>query len=370
MYLRMLLESILRRGASRAAAVAAVALGAGAASGLVLLLIGVGDRVSEELRRLDANIEIVPEKEKVLREESLPLLKGDQNRWGNQIRFWIPELRVEKAGFVFVGREPDPRWKIEGKPGVLAGVSLGLGPGATIQAGRPLVVTGTVSTGGSEDSEVLVPLALAQELAGRPGELSRVLVSAVVTAETDEFGRFNRREKKFSPAQIERMMCTPFPTNVARECGNALDADARVLREIADSEGALLRRIDGVVGILAVAAILAACLSVLATMTASVVDRRKEIGLLKALGATNAAVAALFVGEALLLALPGSLLGYLIGLGAAKSMSVALFGSAVPGSVVVYLVTLATALLITALGVAWPLRRAVALRPQTVLHEV
>ncbi|MBV8878569.1 MAG: ABC transporter permease, partial [Planctomycetaceae bacterium] len=178
------------------------------------------------------------------------------------------------------------------------------------------------------------------------------------------------KEKKFSDAQIEKMMCTPFPTNVAREYGNALDAEARVLRPVADREGSLLRRIDGVVGILAAAAVLAACLSVLATMTASVVDRRKEIGLMKALGATNGAVAALFVGEALLLAVPGSLIGYLIGLGAAKSMSAALFGSSVSGSAVVYLVTLATALLITALGVAWPLRRAVALQPQTVLHEV
>jgi hypothetical protein len=101
MYFRMILESITRRAKSRAAAVASVALGAGAASGLVLLLIGVGDRVSEEMRRLDANIEILPG-EQVLREDSLGLLKGDLNRWANQIRFWIPEFRVEKSGFVFV----------------------------------------------------------------------------------------------------------------------------------------------------------------------------------------------------------------------------------------------------------------------------
>lgn len=369
MYFRMILESIRRRAKSRAAAVAAVALGAGAASGLVLLLIGVGDRLSGELRRHDANIEILPGKEP-LTESGLAFLRSDLNRWRNQIRFVVPELRVEKAGYVIVGREPDPRWTVEGRPGVLAGVSLGLAPGARIDVGRPLEVTGTVSTGGDEDAQILVPLAVAQEIAGRPGLLSRALVSADVTAETDEFGRFLRKDQKFSDKQIEKMMCTPFPTNVAREYANALDADARVIREVADREGALLKRIDGVIGILASAAVLAACLSVLATMTASVVDRRKEIGLLKALGATNGAVSALFVGEALLLALPGSLIGYLIGLAAAKSMSLALFGSAVPGSAVVYLVTLATALVITALGVAWPLRRAVALEPRIVLHEV
>lgn len=368
MFFRMILESITRRAKSRAAAVAAVALGAGAASGLVLLLIGVGDQISEELRRHDANIEILPKEP--LYERDLSRLRHEENRWRNNLRSFVPELRVEKAGYVLVGREPDARWTIDGKPGVLAGVSLGLPPGSRVDVGRSLEVTGTVSTGGDEDTQIIVPLALAQDLAGKPGQLSRILVSAVVTPETDEFGRFNRKEKKFSDAQIEKMMCTPFPTNVAREYGNALDADARVIRKVADNEGALLRRIDGVIGILAAAAILAACLSVLATMTASVVDRRKEIGLLKALGATNGTVSALFIGEALLLALPGSLIGYGIGLAAAKSMSVALFGTAVPGSIVVYLVTLATALIITALGVAWPLRRAVALQPQMVLHEV
>ncbi|MBV8880510.1 MAG: hypothetical protein JO332_11130, partial [Planctomycetaceae bacterium] len=112
MFLRMVVESITRRIKSRAAAVAAVALGAGAASGLVLLLIGIGDRVSEELRRLDANIEILPKES--LTEKDLSKLKADENRWRNQLRLVIPELRVEKAGFVFVGRDLDPRWKVDG----------------------------------------------------------------------------------------------------------------------------------------------------------------------------------------------------------------------------------------------------------------
>jgi putative ABC transport system permease protein len=369
MFIRLVLESIRRRLKSRVAALASIGLGAGAASGLVMILLGVGDRISEELRRHEANIEIVPGK-KELFEADLGRLRDDGNFWGRQLRFLVPELRVEKAGYVILGREPDALWKIDGKPGVLAGVSLGIAPGTTIDAGRPLVVTGTVSTGGEEDGQIVVPLRTAQEIAGTPGKLSRILVSAMVTAETDEFRRFTGKEKKFTEAQIERMYCTPFPTNVARSYGAALDADARVLRAVADGEGAVLRKIDGVVGILAAAAIAAACLSVLAAMMASVVDRRKEVGLLKALGATNGAVAALFLGEALLLAVPGSVLGYLIGLVAAKWMSVALFGTAVPGSAGVYLVTLATALVIVALGVAWPLRRVVALEPHRILHEV
>jgi putative ABC transport system permease protein len=369
MFLRLIFESLRRRVKSRAAALASVSLGAGAASGLVILLIGIGDRVSEEFRSHDANIEIWP-LERPLQEADIRKLNDPMNRWKNQIRFVVPELLVERFGYAILGREPDPRWKVEGTPGVLAGISLGIPPGTTISLARPLVVTGTVSTGGPEDGQIIVPLRTAQEIAGTPGRVSRLLVSALVTPETDEFRRFDSKDKRLTPKQIENMICTPFPTNVAREYANVLDADARVIRRVAENEGTVLRRIDGVVGILAGAAILSACLSVLATAMTSVVDRRKEIGLLKALGATDGMVAGLFLGEALLLAVPGSLAGYLIGLGAAKWMSWSLFGVAVPGSGGVYLVTLATALVIVALGVAWPLRRVVRLEPRRVLHEV
>ncbi len=321
------------------------------------------------MRRFDANIEIIPG-ERPLEEKDLSKLSDPDLRWRNQLRFALPELRVEKAGYVLLGREPDRRWKIDGRPGVLAGVSLGLSPGDTVHVGRGLTVTGTVSTGGEEDGEIVVPLRLAQEIAGKPGAVSRILVSAVVTPETEAYKLFEKKAKVFTGKELENMICTPFPGNVARDFGVALGADARVIRRVAETEGAVLKRIDRVVGLLALAAIAAACLSVLAAMTASVVDRRKEVGLLKALGATNGSVAALFLGEALLLAGAGSVAGYLIGLVSAKSMSAALFGSPVPGSGGVYLVTLATAVVIVALGVAWPLRRVVALQPRQVLHEV
>jgi putative ABC transport system permease protein len=244
-----------------------------------------------------------------------------------------------------------------------------LAPGTTVDLGRPVTVTGTVATGGEEDEQLIVPLDLAQEIAGTPGRLSRILVGAVVRPETDEYLRFMRQPKTFTPAEQERIQCTNFPANLAIDFGSALNADARVIHKVAETEGAVLRRIEGVVWVLAVGAILAACLSVLAAMTASVVERRKEIGLLKALGATDGGVALLFLAEALLIALLGSVAGYAIGLASAKSMSAALFGDPVSGSAGVYLATLFASVAIVALGIAWPLRRVMALRPHVVLHE-
>jgi putative ABC transport system permease protein len=368
MVFRIVAESFRRRPLSRLAVLGAVALGAGAASGLVMVLLGVGDRMSAELRKTGANIEILPPAGGDLAEKDIALLR--ETFWKKAIVRLIPELRVEKSGYTVVGREPDGAWRVEGAPGVLAGVSLGLAPGQVVDVGRPLTVTGTVSTGGPEDEELIVPLRTAQEISGRPGRISRLLVSAVVRPETEEFHAFLKGSKPFTAAQKESMLCTNFPTNVAKAFGSALDADARVIREVADTEGAILGRIEGLVWMLAGAAVLSACLSVLAALTASVVDRRKEIGLLKALGATNGSVALLFGGEALLTGILGSLFGYAVGLGAANAISLSLFGSPVAGSFGVYLATLVAAVVIVALGVAWPLRRVVGLEPHRVLHEV
>jgi putative ABC transport system permease protein len=367
MYLRIVGESLRRRARAKLAALFAVALGAGAAGGLVMLFLGVGDRMAAELRRFGANIEILPGHEP-LAEESLPRLQ--ETFWRNQIVRVIPELRFEAGGFTVVGREPDPGWRIQGRPGVLAGIALGLGPGATVEVGRPLKVTVVVETGGEEDGQVIVPLALTQEIAGRRGRLTRVLGSAVVRPETDEYRPLRRGERRFSPEKVREMACTNFPDNVARDFGAALDAEARVIRPVTDREGAVLQRVNRVVWLLGAAALVAGGLSVLAAMSASVVDRRKEVGLLKALGATDASIATVFMGEGLVIAVAGSLAGYVIAVMAANAMSGALFGSRVAGSTAVYLVTLAAAIAIVGLGALWPLRRILRIEPHRVLHEV
>lgn len=370
MLARIVAESLRRRPRAKLAVVASVALGAGAAGGLVMLFLHVGDLLGEELRRFDANIELFdPDGEIEL--SRLEALRGEECRWRHQIRRVTPELRAEVDGWVLLGRDPDPAWRVRGGAGVLAGVSLGLGPGDTVRVGgRTLEVTGTVETGGPEDAAIVLPLAPAQEIAGRPGKATRVLVSALVTPDTERFRLFESRARAFSDREVERFLCTPFAANVARDFAAVTDLRARVIRRVAESEGALLEKVDAVLWALALASVAAAALSVFAATTASVWERRHEVGLLKALGATNGTVARIFLGEALVLALAGSALGWLVASASARAMSRALFGGAPPASGALYLVTLAASLLIVGLGAAWPLRRLLALSPVRVLHEV
>ena len=55
-------------------------------------------------------------------------------------------------------------------------------------SGRNLHVSGILSTGGAEDDQIVAPIALAQEILGRPGAVRRVYVSALTKPE-DALGR-------------------------------------------------------------------------------------------------------------------------------------------------------------------------------------
>jgi putative ABC transport system permease protein len=131
----------------------------------------------------------------------------------------------------------------------------------------------------------------------------------------------------------------------------------------------VLGRVRGAFLVLAILAAGAGALGVLAAMTSAVIDRRREIGLLKALGATDGGVAALMLTEAAILGVVGGILGFGIGFGAARAIGAAVFASPPPVPPALGLLALLVAVAVALVGTAWPLRAAVRLEPHRVLHE-
>jgi putative ABC transport system permease protein len=115
------------------------------------------------------------------------------------------------------------------------------------------------------------------------------------------------------------------------------------------------------------AALAAAVLGVMSTMVASVVDRTQEIALLRAIGATGAAVGRLFLAEALVVALVGGLLGVGIGFALAQIVGRGAFGTAVAPHPLLVPAGLALAALVCLLGAWVPLRRTAAIDPALAL---
>jgi putative ABC transport system permease protein len=115
-------------------------------------------------------------------------------------------------------------------------------------------------------------------------------------------------------------------------------------------------------------ALLAAALAVGASSAASVIERRTEIGLMKALGAGSATVGFLLAAEQLLLAFVGGGVGYALGIVMARLLGEKIFGAAPEPSLIVLLVILALSALVTLVGSAIPLRRASHYQPAPILR--
>jgi putative ABC transport system permease protein len=227
-------------------------------------------------------------------------------------------------------------------------------------------VTGILSSGGPEDDAVIAPLDFVQQLAGKSGQYRKLYVSALTKPE-DGFAR--RDPKSFTPAEYDRWFCTPYISAIALQIQQVLPGtDVRVIRRIAEGEGRILTRVRNLLWLVTAAALLAAALAVGATSAATILERRTEIGLMKALGAGRAIVKSLFAAEQIVLGLVGGAAGYALGILLARLLGQVVFGAAPAPSALIFSAVLALAIGVTLAGSAFSLRRAARVEPAPILR--
>jgi putative ABC transport system permease protein len=235
-----------------------------------------------------------------------------------------------------------------------------------VQLYSPFIVTGVLYTGGEEDEAIVTSLGRAQDLS-RLGSKYRKLYVSALTKPEDAFAK--RDPKTFSPAEYDRWFCTPYISSIAFQIQHELPGtDVRVIRRVAEGEGQILTRVRMLLWLVTGAALLAAALAVGASSAASVIERRTEIGLMKALGAGSGTVGFLLAAEQLLLAFVGGGLGYAIGIVLARLVGEKIFGAAPEPSLIVFFVVIALAAGVTILGSAFPLHRASQYEPAPILR--
>jgi putative ABC transport system permease protein len=412
----MLWGSLRARRARVALALMAVTLGVAVATALATLALRVGDDLARTLRAAGPNFVALPAGARwpldvggatfeparagvALGDSAVAALKN--TFWKNNVLEATPELtlpveiegtRVPLRGTWFhrsiaAGGETwttglarlHPTWKVAGRwpdeegDEIALGRSLarqiGAAPGrqVTIVSGTQrtsALVTGVIAADGFEDRAAWVPLALAQQLAGRPGEVDRVWVSVLVRPAP----RGAPPDPVRDPKGYERYSCGAFPANVAKGLGERLAADVIPLSERVAGEERVVERLNLLMLLLGLAAVTASTLGLLSTTAATVVERRTELALLRVLGASSQQLSMLLFGETLLVSLAGGVLGWGLGSLAAAAIRGDTFGSG--WSFQPLLLPLA---LILAAGVAWfgtvgPLRVAIGSEPASELR--
>ncbi len=158
-----------------------------------------------------------------------------------------------------------------------------------------------VTTGGAEDNQVFVPVAHLQQALGWEGKFSLVELRIAGKAEEVEAA--------------------------AEQIAAALPSvEVRRVREIIFSEGRVLGTVRWFLLSLTLIILALTGLCLLATITAILLERRREVGLMKALGASDGLLTGLFLMEVGLLAVAGGGVGFAAGAGLAKLLGLRLFG--------------------------------------------
>jgi putative ABC transport system permease protein len=407
---RALKGSFYHRRKAVALILISVIMGSSIASGLIALTLELSKKIAREMRSFGANIVVEP------REESKYLNEGDLAKiktifWRHNIIGFAPylygvvqvyspkttqsdrvvlagtwfkhKLRVADKTFVTGTEKVIPWWLLQGrllkaeeKEEILLGTTvakkLGIKTGDLVKLSyqsknKKVKVVGIVETGGVEDGQIFAPLALAQNIFNLPGKVSKVLVSAE-TVPLDAFGR--KDPQKMSRREFEKWYCTAYVTSIAKQISEVIKA-SRVtpIWQIAEAEGKIMSKLSLIMIILAGITIIGAAVSVSTTMTTTILERRGEIGLMKAIGADSRQIFYLIVAEVITIGVIGSLFGFLVGLFLIRILGIVVFGSPVETKFLLLPLTIASALLVTLLGSLLPAKKAVDIETTTALRS-
>lgn len=369
MYIRMIARALLKRKSRVMIALASLIIGTGVISGVLSVYYDINNKMSKELRSYGANFVMTPKQGNLLGENKIEEVVAGINP--EKIEGYSPYLyhigTVGSKKLVIVGLWLDqigkvtPYWQITGtdrlarndRRSVLIGdnvaAKLNLAAGDLVAlkdeisgSGVELTVKGIVKTGSTEDNQVFVNLPVAQNLFGVNNQANLVYLS--ILGKSDELSR--------SLEKINRVLS---------------DVEFRPIKQIAKSEGIILEKIKSLVYLVILIILLSTLLCVATTMMTMVLERRKEIGLRKALGAQNRSIISEFLGEGLALGLVGGLTGTILGIGLAQVIGQSVFQSYISFRIEVALFVILMSLFVTTIASLIPVKTAVHVEPALVL---
>ncbi len=405
-----------------------IALGASLATAMLNVMWDVGDKVNKELKNYGANITVKPKDSSLLsdiydvggeeelntaylREDELGKLKTIF--WAFNIvdftpfldaRVTLPDNSTVKINGTWFGHHldlptgesldagitgmrswwdiVDGKWLDEKEEGaereVMAGTllaqSMGWQVGDTVllsgsHGTREVTIAGIFDAGGDEDEQLYAPLDLVQELTDRENKVSSIEVSALTTPDNELARRAARNPAALSSRDYETWYCTAYVSAICYQIQEVITGSvASAVRQVAESEGNILDKTQLLMVLITILSLIGSALGISNLVTASIMERSQEIGLLKAIGARDYSITGVVMAQILITALAGFAVGYIMGFGFAQLIGHSVFGSAIEMKARVVPIVAGLIALVTLAGSLPAIRMVLRLRPAEVLH--
>ncbi len=405
-----------------------IALGASLATGMLNVVLGVEEKVNKELKSYGANIVVKPKDSSLLSdiydvgegsELNTAYLKEDELGklktifWAFNIVDFTPFLDTQAevadgvpvkltgtwfnhhldlptgesldAGVVGMrswwditeGRwldEKDEAASSEVMAGAALAARMGWHAGDTVhlegsRGGKDVTLAGIFDAGGDEDEELYGSLDLVQELTDREGKVASIEVSALTTPDNELARRAAKNPAALSSRDYETWYCTAYVSAICYQIQEVITGSvATAVRKVAESEGTILDKTKLLMILITALSLVGSALGISNLVTASVMERSKEIGLLKAIGAKDRSITGVVMTEILITALLGFAAGYLLGYGFAQLIGQSVFGSSIDMDPKVAPIVAGLIALVTVAGSLPAIRMVLRLRPAEVLH--
>lgn len=370
MFGRLLWQMIRGNRGRLVVALVAIASGAAVISTLLNLEIDARRKLTQEFRSLGANLVISgygTGEQALLREAGIEAAIEKQAPAGTAAAPYLYIVARTKAGqavvvagtWLDVALQLNPTWQIEGEAaasredathcfaGKNAAQQLGVVPGGVLTLAygareMTCTVAGVIGAGGDEDSQIFANIGSVQKLAALDGQITLM-------------------ELRIPGASVD------IENFAARIASGVPGIQARPIRQIAETEGALLVRIQLLIFSMAALILVLTALCVLATMAALAMERRADVGLMKALGGSIGRVVGLFLAEVGILGAAGGVIGYIGGIALTLWAGRRVFGTTISPRLEVFPLTVALMILVALAG-ALPLRLLGRVKPAVILR--
>ncbi|EKF1589147.1 ABC transporter permease [Campylobacter jejuni] len=219
-------------------------------------------------------------------------------------------------------------------------------------------------------NKIIAPLNLAQDLLNKQGFYSSAEVRAFTIPESALSEKVRRMgEEKLDQLEYDKWYCSAYVGSIASQISDGLPgADAKALNAISDAQSLVVKKIQSLMGITCIICLIVASIAISSLMSSEIHRRKKEIGLLKVLGANTFQIYLIFAGENLIVALFAALFGFIFGTALSQIISLSIFGYFIDIAFIALPLSFIFAGLIALLGCLLPIKNITQLSAAGVLY--